>query len=46
MSVTRAQQVEVAAHLYPGLVELSCGDGSLKVGIEVIARNQSFMIRE
>ena len=46
MSVTRARQVEVAAHLDPGLVELSCGDGSLKVGIDVMARDQSFMIRE
>ncbi len=35
MSVTRARQIEVAARLSPGLIELPCGDGKVKVGIEV-----------
>jgi valyl-tRNA synthetase len=34
MSVTRARQIEVSARLSSGLVELSCGDGAVKVGIE------------
>jgi hypothetical protein len=46
MSVTRARQVEVAAYLDPGLIELSCGDGSLKVGMEAMAPDQSFKIQE